>query len=171
MQLFIKGAGSLLKFLGCNDITFQNCENDPIVKMTAHFNNTSIIARVQLRPEWGTDVPTKSGGNWKDARYPYASMQFGVPEPVEGETAYTHYIIVSPDGSRACLATAAIIKSIDQGWSRSGNGWVPTVTVPNYTPKLGFFVRKENGWMRDPENVWKEPEKIPASPDEFLASL
>jgi hypothetical protein len=167
----IKAAGGLLNSLGCTDISFAESTTSNVARMAATHNDKKIVVRVQTKAEWGTDCLLKSGHNWADPRYPYKSVQFGMPQPGEPVGEYTHFFLVSGCATRIVMAPKAAIDSSDNGWIKEGDRYTQTAVVVNWTPKVSFFVRTDEGWVTDDANVWNKPVSCSMDADEFLASL
>ena len=167
MEPFIRAAGGFLKSIGFADLTYQASGVPAVARFKGSYNGTPMSCRVQLKAEWGTDHKTSIGTNWNEGRYPFKSVQFVMPTPEEGETAYTHFMIVSGDATRIVITPKAIVEAAPKGWLRVESQYVQTAVVDNWTPKVGFFRRNDKGWEKDTDNIWKEPVKGPMDREEF----
>ena len=183
MNESIRVAGHFLKQYGCTNIRAKS-DNEIFGVVAADYKERKLNMRVQLKPEWGMDIPTNCGTNWADARYPYGSVQLILPPPEAGPDESTHYLLIACDLKRVFFCPRTVVDEANRGWlnldkdemKRYGVGVssVSTAIVPNWTPRAVFFSRStlaDIEWKKDPHNVWEQPKVVPMNVDEFLASL
>ena len=174
MKPHVRAATGFFKSLGCTDILAKDID-DTFGKVKATYKGKEILVRVQLKHEWGTDEATPNGNHWNDDRYPYSSVQLITPRPTEGPDTSTHYLLMSGDFARCFLCPRTVVDNAMRGWATVDlNGaevTVNTAIIENWTPKVCFFAKSGESWVKDTHNQWEAPKKVPMSADEFLKSI
>jgi hypothetical protein len=167
-----KVACEFLKAIGCTEVKAEEADRPFVGVVKAVFKGKPLVVSLQVRPEWGMDLPTPTGRSWNDSRYPFNSVQFLLPA---GADKSTHYISMGGDGRRLVLTPRSNIDDAVKAWTQIGKGedvrMIRSAAVANWTPRLVFFILGDGGWEKDTGNIWQEPTPMSMDPDQFLQSL
>lgn len=161
------------EFFECKDIEVNASVIENFSRLTASHKDTKIIVWSQANLKWGTDEATFVNTKWDDERFPYRAVSIVLPN--KDRESYTHFVLFSHEGMRACLIPASCLENATNGKAQiahNGNKIdAETALVENWTPKVTFFIKSDGQWQKDQNNIWKKPQIIPDDPMEYLNLL